>query len=48
MAKLAFIEGLDKLCKEVDDDYQEVIKFRGSSEEILKKIEKYKLNHEMR
>src|SRR4051812_23884209 len=49
-AKLAFIEGLEELCSQIDKDYQEIIKSEGSLEQIqiLEKAKKYRLNHEAR
>ncbi|CAI2201227.1 1053_t:CDS:1, partial [Funneliformis geosporum] len=46
-AEVAFRERLDDLCSEVDKDYQGILKFDGSLEEILEKIKNYDDNHEI-
>ncbi|CAI2185611.1 5226_t:CDS:2 [Funneliformis geosporum] len=47
-AEVAFRERLDDLCSEVDKDYQGILKFDGSLEEILEKIKNYDDNHEIK
>lgn len=46
-AVIEFEKKLDKICKEIDQDYKELLSLSLSLEDILKKIEKYTLSHEI-
>ena len=43
---IEFLRRCNDLRSKVDKNYQEIIKFNGSLEEVLKQAEEYTFNHE--